>query len=81
MPKEIMERPKKGFGVPLASWFKGGFKDLLVTYLDPHRIKKEGVFDPIEVVRLRDSYLNGDNSSTRKLWHLLMFQMWFERWM
>ena len=81
VPKEIMERPKKGFGVPLASWFKGGFKDLLVTYLDPHRIKKEGVFDPIEVVRLRDSYLNGDNSSTRKLWHLLMFQMWFERWM
>ena len=81
LPKEMMNRPKKGFGVPLADWFKDDFRDLLVTYLDPSRIQKEGVFNPDEVLKLRDSYLNGDNCSTRKLWHILMFEMWFEKWM
>lgn len=81
VPKEMMNRPKKGFGVPLADWFKDDFGDLLLTYLDPSRIQREGVFNPDEVLKLRDSYLNGDNLSTRKLWHILMFEMWFEKWM
>lgn len=81
VPKEMMNRPKKGFGIPLAEWFKDDLKDLLVTYLDPSRIQREGVFNTDEVLKLRDSYLNGNNSSTRKLWHILMFEMWYEKWM
>lgn len=81
LPKDLMSRPKKGFGIPLADWLQDEFKDLLVTYLDPVRIQKEGIFNSDEVLKLRDSYLSGDNTSTRKLWHILMFEMWFEKWM
>ena len=81
VPKEMMNRPKKGFGIPLAEWLKDDLKDLLVIYLDPSRIQKEGVFNPDEVLKLRDSYLNGDSCSARKIWHILMFEMWFEKWM
>lgn len=81
IPENLMDRPKKGFGVPLSDWFKADFKELLTTYLDPVKIQKEGIFNPQEVVKMRDSHLRGENISTRKLWHILMFEMWFEKWM
>jgi asparagine synthase (glutamine-hydrolysing) len=81
LPKEMMNRPKKGFGVPLTEWFRDELKDYFMIYLDEDRIKKEGLFNPKEVVRLRDSYLNGNKENVQKLWFLLMFEMWHERWM
>ena len=81
LPKEIMDRPKMGFGVPLMEWFRDELKDLFYTYLSEERLIKENIFNVKEVIYLRDNYLNGKNDNIRKLWNILMFEMWYEKWM
>ena len=81
LPKELMQRPKMGFGVPIAQWFKAELKDYFLIYLDENRLKKEGLLNAKEVVRLRDEYLNGKNNNVQRLWFILMFEMWYEKWM
>lgn len=81
LPKEMMDRPKQGFGVPLTEWFRDELKEYFMIYLDERRIEKEGLFNSKEVVRLRDSYLSGNRENVQKLWFLLMFEMWYEKWM
>jgi len=81
LPKEMMDRPKKGFSVPIEEWFKDELKDYLLTYLNKDRLDKEGLFDSKEIIKLRDNYLNGNKENIQKLWFILMFEMWYERWM
>ncbi len=81
LPKEMMDRPKMGFGVPLMEWFKDELKEMFLYYLDEERLKNEGMFDVKEVIYLRDNFLNGKNNNARKLWNILMFEMWYEKWM
>ncbi len=80
VPKELMERPKMGFSVPVAQWFKSELKDYLLHYLDERRLKKVGIFHPKPIVEYRDRYLSGAHTTFRQLWTLLMFEMWYERW-
>lgn len=80
LPKEMMDRPKQGFGVPLTEWFRDELKEYFMVYLDEKRIEKEGLFDSKEIIRLRDSYLLGNKENVQKLWFLLMFEMWYEKW-
>jgi asparagine synthase (glutamine-hydrolysing) len=81
LPKKMMDRPKQGFGVPLTEWFRDELKEYFMVYLDEKRIEKEGLFDSKEIIRLRDSYLLGNKENVQKLWFLLMFEMWYEKWM
>lgn len=81
LPKKMMDRPKQGFGVPLTEWFRDELKEYFMIYLDEKRIEKEGLFNSKEVVELRDSYLKGNRENVQKLWFLLVFEMWYERWM
>ena len=81
LPKEIMDRPKQGFGVPLTEWFRDELTDYFMIYFDEKRIEKEGLFNSKEVVKLRNNYLNGNKENVQKLWFLLMFEMWYEKWM
>lgn len=81
IPTSIMDRPKMGFIVPIMSWFRNELKEMLMHYLDEERLKRENILDYREVVSLRDSFIKGDSINVQKLWHLLIFQMWKERWM
>ncbi len=81
VPQHLMERPKQGFSVPIHKWFSNEFKDILVHYLNIGRILKEGIFNATEVKSLLDAYLNGEEQYFNKLYILLMFQMWKEKWM
>ncbi len=81
LPKEIMDRPKMGFGVPIYDWFKDELKEYFLIYLDEERLKREGIFNVDEIIRLRDKYLNAEAENVEKLWSILMFEMWYERWM
>ncbi len=81
LPKEMMDRPKMGFGVPIVEWFRDELKEYFLTYLDKNRLEKEGIFNVDEVVKLRDNYLNGKKENIQKLWFILMFEMWYEKWM
>ncbi|HIP44814.1 MAG TPA: asparagine synthase (glutamine-hydrolyzing) [Sulfurospirillum arcachonense] len=81
IPKKMMDRPKMGFGVPLMEWFKDELKEYFLVYLDENRLEQEGIFNAKEVVLMRDRYLRGDRVSIETLWSLLVFQMWYEKWM
>jgi len=81
LPKSIMDRPKMGFSPPITAWFREELKDYFLHYLSYERLEKEGLFNPDEVIRLRDEYLAGKGVSVQRLWSILMFEMWYERWM
>lgn len=81
VPKELIDRPKMGFGVPIYEWFKGELKGLYLEYLSKERIKKEGIFNSEEVDKLLRGYLENKGVNHNKLWFLFIFQLWKERWL
>jgi asparagine synthase (glutamine-hydrolysing) len=80
IPKELMERPKRPFIAPLTVWFKEDLQDQLKYFLSERSLSKTGVFDPKPIVHLRDEYLAGRKVNYQKLWQVLMFQLWYNRW-
>lgn len=80
LPQSMMERPKMGFIVPIMGWFKNELKDLILDQLNEDRLNKDNLFNTREVLAMRDKYLKGESVNVQKLWHLLIFQMWKERW-
>jgi asparagine synthase (glutamine-hydrolysing) len=80
VPKDLIERPKQGFGVPLASWLRGPLRAWAESLLDEDRIRKEGYLRA-ELVRARwFEHLSGDRNWQYWLWNVLMFQSWKENW-
>jgi asparagine synthase (glutamine-hydrolysing) len=81
VPPGLFQRPKMGFGVPLARWFRGELKGLLQDYLSPERLKKEGRFDHGLVEEKVKEHFSGRVNHHYRLWALLMWEMWRERWL
>lgn len=81
LPKEMMDRPKMGFGVPIQEWFKDELKEYFEIYLSKKALSEHELFDVDEVLKMKNEYLSGANTGVTKLWFILMFQMWYEKWM
>ena len=81
LPAGIVERPKKGFGVPVAAWLKGDLRELLTDELSADRLRRQGIFQPAEVERLTTEHLDGRRDHRKQLWTLLMFQLWHRTWL
>ena len=81
VPRNLVERPKMGFGVPVAQWFRMELKALLNDYLSHERLKREGRIDPFIVTQLISEHMNGANNHQHRLWALLMWEMWREKWL
>jgi asparagine synthase (glutamine-hydrolysing) len=81
LPKKLMDRPKKGFSVPIFEWFKDELKEYVLYYLDKDRIDKEGIFNSDVVIYKRNQYLDGTLQDINEIWYLLVFEMWYEKWM
>ncbi|MCH2021235.1 MAG: asparagine synthase (glutamine-hydrolyzing) [Saprospiraceae bacterium] len=79
VPKEMMDRPKIPFLAPLTEWFSNELKDFYYDYINEERIKKDGIFTS-DIVKLRDSFFSG-NINNQKLWNILVFQLWKEKWL
>lgn len=80
LPKEIIERPKKGFGVPIGEWLRGPLQAMARDLLAPSRIRNQGYFDEKEVSRLLDEHQRGAFDHRKPLWTLLAFQLWLDRY-
>lgn len=81
IPKELLNRPKMGFAIPVAKWLTNELRPFLETYITEERIKKQGLFNWEFVSRLKTDFLGGKKEFDVKIWYLLMFQMWYEKWM
>lgn len=80
LPREVVWRKKKGFGIPVAYWLKNDLKDLMLQVLDSNKLKKEGIFNSERVEILIDEHLRGRRDNRKKLWPLIVFEMWKEKW-
>lgn len=80
VPRQLVDRPKQGFSVPMAQWLRGDLGHLLDDYLDAARLREQGLFDHREVGALVRRFRAGMQSETQRVWLLLAFQMWHERW-
>ena len=78
LPKELIERPKMGFSIPVKDWIRGPLKDWVEALLSESRLKQEGFFDA-KIIRSRwQEHLSGKRNWFCFLWTILMFQEWLE---
>jgi asparagine synthase (glutamine-hydrolysing) len=78
VPRQMIERPKKGFGVPIDSWLKGPLRGWAEALLDERRLADEGFFDP-KPIRLKwQEHLKGKHNWQYHLWDILMFEAWLD---
>ena len=79
LPRKILSRPKKGFGIPIAEWLKGRLNPLLHDLLSPQRLREQGIFNDSYVQCLISEHESNKASHHKELWTLLVFQLWYER--
>ena len=78
LPESILSRPKKGFGIPVAHWFRGPLKEQMLSVLSPESITREGLFDAKAVTQLISDHLDGRRDNRKQLWTLFAFELWHE---
>lgn len=80
LPKDIVNRRKKGFGAPIGEWLRGPLLPLLKEKLSRERIGKQGLFTPSYVDKMVWEHEFGHKDNRKELWTLLMFQLWYDGW-
>lgn len=81
VPKELIERPKMGFGVPIDQWLRGPLKEWASDLLNVDRLKRDGYFNPSLIHQKWEAHLSGKQNWQYHLWSVLMFQLWQDRWL
>jgi asparagine synthase (glutamine-hydrolysing) len=77
LPESILRRPKKGFGIPVAEWFRGPLLEQLLDVLAPEKLRREGFFEVAEVQRLVEDHVAGRADNRKQLWTLFAFEAWY----
>ncbi len=79
VPRELIDRPKMGFGIPLGEWLRGPLRDWGEALIEPSRLRNEGWLDPDPVHALWNEHLSGQRNWSYHLWNVLVFQAWLEQ--
>ena len=88
IPKELLERPKVGFGVPLDKWLRGPLREQLLAYSEKEYLEKQGIFDAGYVSgMIRDYIKTGDGGPatganySKLSWSFFIFEQWYQRYL
>jgi asparagine synthase (glutamine-hydrolysing) len=81
LPQQIIDRPKKGFGLPISSWLCADLRELMLDTLSEAHLRPQGIFDPAAVTRLIDEHLARRRDNRMVLWALLIFELWHQRYL
>ncbi len=76
VPREMIERPKSGFAIPVADWLRGPLREWAEDLLDQHKLKQQGYFHPERIHQRWQEHLAGTRNWQHALWSVLMFQSW-----
>lgn len=76
VPRELIERPKAGFGIPLDAWLRGPLREWAESLLSEQRLRCEGFFHPEPIRTMWAQHLSGKMNWQYHLWNVLMFQAW-----
>lgn len=78
IPKEIMQRPKQGFGIPLAEWLRGPLREWADELLSEQRLRTDGFFEPAPIIEKWGLHKAGIDGWQYHIWDVLMFQAWLD---
>lgn len=80
VPQHLMDRPKMPFIAPLNVWFKDELKEKIQHYLSEKKLNDSALFNNASVMKLSKDYLEGKRVTYQKVWNILVFQLWYEKW-
>ncbi|MFZ1785137.1 MAG: asparagine synthase (glutamine-hydrolyzing) [Ferruginibacter sp.] len=80
IPETMMARPKMGFGIPISTWLQNDLKPFVDMYFDEQFILKQGIFNNGVIQKIKHSFYHGKIERAEKVWYILMFQMWYDKW-
>jgi asparagine synthase (glutamine-hydrolysing) len=81
LPTEILHRPKLGFNIPYKNWLRSSLRGLLLDALSPTQLRQQGLFQSQYIQTLIHEHLEGVRDHAHKLWQLLIFQLWADRYL
>jgi asparagine synthase (glutamine-hydrolysing) len=80
LPKDVVDKPKTGFTIPIGSWFRDELSDLVRGMLQDDRGRSRGLFRPSFLDRLVDDHLSGERDWTNRIWALVCLELWFREY-
>ena len=80
VPEHLMNRPKKGFAIPIVEWLTGDLKPLAMQLFEESFIQKQSIFNYQELNKVVNDFYHGKKERAEKIWYLFMFQMWYTEW-
>lgn len=81
IPKTLLDRPKMGFAIPIEKWLTTDLKSVVDYYLQDDKIASQAIFSSTYIKNLKSDFYSGKLELAQKLWYVLMFEMWYEKWM
>lgn len=81
VPRAILRRPKKGFGIPVARWIRGPLRPLFEDLFSPAALTESGLCEPAVARAWLDRHLRGEADHRKPLWTLAMLLLWQRQWM